>query len=152
MNSSTMRKVECYCLFDITNTGIIGHTRNTAFPVIDKTGNKISTSVDLNRARNQQRNFDTLLQLIGLRTQIFNIESPTVCNGNNTPLAQPKKCWKFSFEIEPNSQWSVDRDEFWVLKQDNDGTPMIVGLTEDSGLDPLLHATGPTPNIVYHGQ
>lgn len=144
-----MRKVECYCLFDITDTGINGHTRNISFPTIDKTGNQIMTSAELNRARNQQRNFDTLLQLISLRTQMFNIESPTICN---TDLFPGKKCWKFSFEIEPNAQWLVDNDEFWVLKQDSDNTPMITGLTEDTGLDPILCATGTAPNIVYHAQ
>ena len=149
MNSSTMRKVECHCLFDITDTGINGHTRNASFPLLDKKGNQITTSMELNRARNQQRNFDTLLQLIGLRTQIFNIESPMICNST---LFAGKKCWKFSFETEPNAQWLVDNDEFWVLKQDSTGTPMIVGLTEDSGLGPILNATGDSPNIIYHAQ
>jgi hypothetical protein len=144
-----MRKVECHSLFDITNTGINGHTRNIAFPVADKNGNQIMTSAELNRARNQQRNFDTLLQLIGLRTQMFNIESPKVCT---TTLFPDKKCWQFSFEIEANAQWLVDNDEFWVLKQDSDNTPMIVGLTEDPGLAPILDATGTNPNIIYHAQ
>ncbi len=107
------------------------------------------TSAELNRARNQQRNFDTLLQLIGLRTQIFNIESPTLCN---SPLFPGQKSWRFSFEIEANAQWLVDNDEFWVLKQDSNNTPMIVGLTEDPGLGPILDATGINPNIIYHAQ
>jgi hypothetical protein len=149
MNSNTMRKVECHSLFDITDTGINGHTRNIAFPITDKNGNQIMTSAELNRARNQQRNFDTLLQLIGLRTQIFSIESPKVCS---TPLFPGKKCWQFSFEIEDNAQWLVDRDEFWVLKQDSDSTPMITGLTEDPDLDPILNATGTSPNIIYHAE
>jgi hypothetical protein len=144
-----MRKVECHSLFDITNTGINGHTRNIAFPVADKNGNQIMTSAELNRARNQQRNFDTLLQLIGLRTQMFNIESPKVCT---TTLFPDKKCWQFSFEIEANAQWLVDNDEFWVLKQDSDNTPMITGLTEDPDLAPILDATGTNPNIIYHAQ
>lgn len=144
-----MRKVECHSLFDITNTGINGHTRNIAFPVTDKNGNQIMTSAELNRARNQQRNFDTLLQLIGLRTQIFNIESPTLCNSSLFP---GQKSWRFNFEIEDNAQWLVDRDEFWVLKQDSDNTPMIIGLTEDPGLNPILDATGINPNIIYHAQ
>jgi hypothetical protein len=63
-----------------------------------------------------------------------------------------KKCWQFSFEIEDNAQWLVDRDEFWVLKQDSDSTPMITGLTEDPNLDPILNATGTSPNIIYHAQ
>ena len=149
MNSNTMRKVECHSLFDITDTGINGHTRNIAFPITDKNGNQIMTSAELNRARNQQRNFDTLLQLIGLRTQIFNIESPTLCN---SPLFPGQKSWRFGFEIEDNAQWLVDRDEFWVLKQDSDSTPMITGLTEDPGLNPILDATGINPNIIYHAQ
>jgi hypothetical protein len=144
-----MQKVECHCLFDITHTGITGHTRNMSFPVVDKNQNHITTSAQLNCARNQQRNFDTLLQLIGLRTQIFSIESPELCESSLWP---GKKCWRFSFEIEHNSQWLVDNDEFWVLKQDSHNTPMITGLTESTGLDPLLDATGTHPNITYHAK
>ena len=87
-----MQKVECYCLFDITDTGINGHTKNVSFPLIDKNGKKIANSAELNQARNQQRNFDTILQLIGLRTQIFNIDPPVLCNNIPHDQLKGKKC------------------------------------------------------------
>ncbi len=145
-----MQKVECYCLFDITNTGINGQSRTTAFPIKTKDGIEISNTVELNRCRNQQRNFDTLLQVISLRTQIFNIKSPIYNQGNSYFQGRPH--WQFSFEIEPNSQWLVDNDDFWILKQDTTGTPMIIGLNETADLAPVLDATSATPNVIYHAQ
>lgn len=130
-----MKKVDCYCRFDITATGV-----TTSRP------GKIDT--DSQRARNQQRNWDTMLQLAGMRTQIFNVEGPTDATGSS-PFGTDTRAWKFSFEIEPESQWLVDGDEFWVLKQDSDGTPMITGLTESPVLEPMIRMFGDRPNVIY---
>jgi hypothetical protein len=127
-----MQKVECYCLFDITATGV---TQNRA------TGDQ--------RARNQQRNWDTMMQLVGMRTQIFNVAGPEIADSVESPFAKDRRTWKFTFEIEPDAQWLVDGDEFWILKQDSDGTPMITGLTESAGIDPVIRTTGSGTNVIY---
>lgn len=127
-----MQKVECYCLFDITATGV---TQNRA------SGDQ--------RARNQQRNWDTMMQLVGMRTQVFNVEGPEQIDDNDSPFGKNRKTWKFTFEIEPEAQWLVDGDEFWILKQDSDGTPMITGLTESSNIDPIIRTSGSGANVIY---
>jgi len=127
-----MLRVECYCLFDITATGVTS----------TRPGND-------QRARNQQRNWDTMLQLAGMRTQIFNVEGPVLSDSADTPLGTDHRVWHFSFEIEPESQWLVDGDEFWVLRHDSEGTPMITGLTESAGVEPMIRALGPAPNVIY---
>ena len=143
-----MKKIECYCLFDITPTGITSQ-RNVPLPCVTHQGVTIADQNTLNFARNQQRNYDTLIHLIGMRTQIFNIEAPTQDTESHI-FGKNLKCWRFSFEIEPQAQWLVDQDEFWILKNDSDGTPMILGLDESAGLEPVLDATGAQPNIIYH--
>jgi len=127
-----MLRVECYCLFDITATGVTS-TR----PGGDQ------------RARNQQRNWDTMLQLAGMRTQVFNVEGPRMPDSADMPFGPDRRVWHFSFEIEPESQWLVDGDEFWVLRHDSEGTPMITGLTESAGVEPMIRALGPAPNVIY---
>ena len=127
-----MQKVECYCLFDITATGV---TQNRA------NGDQ--------QARNQQRNWDTMMQLVGMRTQVFNVQGPETVSGEHSPFDCDGTVWKFSFEIEPEAQWLVDGDEFWILKQDSDGTPMITGLTESAGIDPVIQTSGPGANVIY---
>ena len=145
-----MTKVECYCLFDISATGVTGHIKNMVFPMVTKTGLTINDQRELSNARNRQRNFDTILQLLGLRTQIFNITEPVLIENDSTRFNNHNKYWMFSFEIEPQAQWSVDGDDFWMLKQDSDGTPMIVGLGEEQGLNPVIDATSDNPNIIYY--
>jgi hypothetical protein len=131
-----MKKVDCYCLFDITATGVSSNRPSGPDPAV-------------NLARNQQRNWDTMTQLAGMRTQIFNIDPPQRIEGKESPFGDDCTAWKFSFEIEPEAQWTVDGDEFWVLKHDSDGTPMITGLTETPGLEPLIQTLGDHPNVIY---
>jgi nucleoside-diphosphate-sugar epimerase len=66
-------KIYCETVFDITATGVTGHFKSSRIPFIDHAGHKITDSDSWNRARNQQRNWETLTQLIQLRTQIDNI-------------------------------------------------------------------------------
>lgn len=89
------------------------------------------------------------MQLVGMRTQIFNIQGPEMVDPKNSPFLSDHRAWRFSFEIEPEAQWSVDGDDFWLLKQDSDGTPMITGLTESPGLSPVICTSGPKPNVIY---
>lgn len=143
-----MVKIECYCLFDITHTGITGQVKNILFPHTTRTNVVINNNRELTMARNKQRNFDTLLQLIGMRTQIFDISTPELITDTKI-FENADRCWRFEFEIEPQAQWTVDGDDFWVLKQDSDGTPMIVDLDESPGLGSIIDATGKKPNILY---
>jgi len=142
-----MRKIECYTLFDITATGINGHVKAAQFPYVSRNGLTMADPASLARARNQQRNFDTLLQLIGLRTQMFNVSDPTV---QDTGPFGNQRTWHFDFEIEPQAQWLVDGDDFWVLKQDSDSTPMIIDLEETANLEPRIITQGNKINIIYH--
>lgn len=129
-----MKRVDCYCRFDITATGVTNSRPGTA-------------DAESQRARNQQRNWDTMLQLAGMRTQIFNVEGPEDATGRS-PFGSDR-AWKFSFEVEPEAQWLVDGDEFWVLRHDSEGTPMITGLTESADLEHVIRALGHRPNVIY---
>jgi hypothetical protein len=148
-----MQKFECYCLFDITATAVTGHQRNTEYPYISKSGIQIRNAQELAQARNQQRNLDTILQLVGMRTQIFEVTAPEVVTEHISEFAwagDTVKVWKFSFEIEPQSQWTVDNDEFWVLKNDSHSTPMLLGLTETAKMNPWIVTQGNCINTIYH--
>lgn len=155
MNSSTMQKVECLCLFDITATAINGHQRNIEYPYVSKTGTVVNNHQELARARNQQRNLDTVLQLIGMRTQVFEITDSEITTDIPAEFAwagTDVRVWRFTFEVEPLSQWSIDNDDFWILKNDSDRTPMLMGLTETAQMEPWLVTQGNNVNIIYHAQ
>jgi hypothetical protein len=143
-----MIKIQCYSRFDITATGVTISPKQVTFPFETRQGLIFRSSQDLTKARNQQRNFDTLMQLIGLRTQVFNASVPERLE--DPPLFPGCRAWRFDFEVEPKSQWLVDDDDFWLLKHDSQGTPMIISLDESSPLDPWIVTDGNNPNIIYH--
>ena len=69
-------RVLCHTLFDCTFTGVTGHFRESQLPLTTKTGLVLQTQADWNRARNQHRNWESLVQVISLRTQPMNMTRP----------------------------------------------------------------------------
>ena len=69
-------KIQCQTLFDITATGTTGHVKHNRMPYADNAGAKILDIGSWNRSRNQQRNWETITQLISLRTQVDNLQQP----------------------------------------------------------------------------
>jgi hypothetical protein len=108
--------------FDCTATGITGHFRQAQLPLTDRAGQAITNEQEWNRSRNQQRNFETLLQLIGLYTQPLDLSDPTY--DANT------KSWCFEFDVEYAGIFATELDALGLLKQQAQGVPMIVGLGE----------------------
>ena len=93
-------KIQCRTLFDCSYTGITGHFRPSIIPFEDQTGRLINDQQDWNRARNQQRNWETIVQMISLRTQPMNISNTSVVDD----------VWEFSFEIETPGVYSANGD------------------------------------------
>lgn len=134
-------KIQCRTLFDCSHTGITGHFRPSIIPFEDQTGRLISDQQDWNRARNQQRNWETIVQMISLRTQPMDISNTSVVDG----------VWEFSFEIETPGVYSANGniDNYDSLLSECDGIPMIIGLDETTDLVPKLIATGRKQNIWF---
>jgi hypothetical protein len=115
-------KIRISTHFDCTATGITGHFRYTQLPTIDRAGQRITNQTEWNRSRNQQRNFETLTQLISLYTQPLELTDPSY----NTQLQQ----WEFEFVVEFSAIFATENDSLGLLKQQSQHVPMIVGLTE----------------------
>ena len=82
----------CQTLFDITATGTTGHCKSVRMPYSDAAGQVIRDQVTWNRSRNQQRNWETLQQILSLRTQIMQITVPVTDQTGclNLKLTQPE--------------------------------------------------------------
>ena len=131
----------CQTLFDITATGVTGHLRPTRMPFTDQAGQLISDQDAWHRSRNQQRNWETLTQIIGLRTQIFDLQLPVRDRGGTT--------WMFEFETELDGVFGPDSDPTQILREDSEGVPMILGLDNRSDLAPVIVNRGPEQNIWF---
>jgi hypothetical protein len=123
-------RVKVICHFDCTYTGVTGHYRAGRVPFLDRAGQEIRDDMSWARARNQQRNYETLTQLIGLFTQPLNISQPI--------YDSKQKTWEFSFEIEHPGIFEHLGDSLGLLKHQSRGVPMILGLNERSDLEQNL--------------
>lgn len=127
-------RVVCTTRFDITATGVKSHFNISRLPFQDATGRNIANNDDWNHARNQQRNWETINQIISLRTLPDEISDPikTDQDGKNT--------WQFEFTVENPSTIELDGDPVGALAKDSNDVPMLLGLYEDPGIEPCLKA------------
>lgn len=130
--------INCYTLFDITDTGIRSHIRSVKFPMKDKRGNQISNEKEWDCSRNQQRNWETLLQVISLRTQPLRIIGPRKVSVAWKNSEERVYAWKFTFESEHDGVFDDGNAKLGHLIDDANGVPMIVGLTEYVKLTPQI--------------
>lgn len=130
-------KVLCKTLFDCAATRVTGHFKSSLMPFHDGCGHLIETVQDWNRSRNRQRNWETLLQIIGLRCQPMDIVEP----------AKLGPAWQFEFTVE--SEGAYGGESFSALYKDCEGVPMVIELDECHGVVPHISVAGDTQNIWF---
>ena len=118
-------KIRCTTTFDITATGVTGHCKPSRLPFTDASGQTIASEAEWNRARNQQRNLETITQLLSLRTQIDNVTRPVFDNDH----------WSFEFEVESDTIFALADDPLGVIKDDCYGVPMLLSTEPTLGSD-----------------
>jgi hypothetical protein len=111
-----MYAIRVSTIFDITFTNTTGYFQPHKLPYKDSACQLIENNAGWNRSRNQQRNWETLTQVISLRTQIFDIVYPV----------KHKSKWYFEFSVEDISVYGSEFDPFEILKNDAKNVPMIV--------------------------
>ena len=132
-------RFSCTTLFDITATGVTGHFKLSRVPFEDRAGNTIEDVADWNRSRNQQRNWETVNQIIGMRTQV-----------NSTTPQREGSSWSFEFETETPGVYGTDADPVGVLYSDADGVPMLTDLDNNRELASVVVVSGPRQNIWFN--
>ena len=132
-------KILCRTYFDCSATGVTGHFRPSQIPFNDRVGQLIKNQSDWNYARNQQRNWETVNQLIALRTQPDNV----------TPLPNLDGVWQFEFEVDNFVVYDGPDGELSGLLNECADVPMIVGLRETKTDQSVLVTTGLDQNIWF---
>jgi hypothetical protein len=134
-------KFACQTRFDITVTGITGHCKPAQMPFRDRAGQVIRDTESWNRSRNQQRNWETLTQILGLRTQLFALTIPIP--------DQTGTRWMFEFETETDGVYGSEEDPTRVLRADANGVPMLRELNNTPEIESILITDGPNQNIWF---
>jgi hypothetical protein len=126
------------------------------FTLVDITATGVIRSQDLDNAeRNQQRNWETLLQCIGLRTQPQNIQEPTVSTVEDIGIAEfgdfytgTQKIWTWSWTVEREGVYDLANAPLAGLLQDIEQVPIVTGLTETARfMLPIFYPYGTIKNI-----
>lgn len=132
--NNSMNHYSCYTLVDITNTNVITHSDND------------------NLQRNQQRNWESIIQLLTLRTKIHNIKYLGVSDDElsnhsfGIQYSGNHKVWSFTFAAD--NDYFSNNDRYGIIKADIQNTPIIPHLEETAPYtEPFFIASGPAMNI-----
>ena len=145
--------IKCLSLYDITQTNISFRKRS----------NEIIRD-DERRARAQQSNLETILQIINMRSQPENISEiirhrvdiNDIGNYNfgYTYTGQYHDInqiavWSFTFSVSHVDVFNNGLDELGYLLTDSDQVPMITGLDESFTLSRQISISDETRNVYF---
>lgn len=128
-------------LVDITATGV--------------TRNKVGED---EHKRNQQRNWETVLQVLGIRAQPTLVEGPMTGIVDEQILGQlfgdmyhgEQRIWLASFSIEHKDVYRKGDDQLALLAEDFNQVPIVTGLDETARfILPIFYSHGAIKNIVF---
>ena len=137
VSSNQLQLYQGYTLVDITPTG------------------QIVYSAEHDLERNQQRNWETVQQILSLRTQPEIISTSNIVEdikdhyfGIN--YQGEHKIWTFTFGVEYRDIYIDGPDVFGLLRSDFKFTPIVTELTETAIFSkPVFYSDGPWNNIYF---
>lgn len=106
--------------------------------------------------RNQQRNFETVLQVLGLRTQPHVKQWPVVLEFKEEEIrfffgemyTGKHRVWKMDFSADHPEAYSVNNEPLAGLEKDFEQVPIITGLAETARfMLPIFHPSGAIKNV-----
>jgi hypothetical protein len=133
----TLNRYFIVTLVDITNTGVV-------------------RAIGDQHKRDQQRNWETVLQTIGILTQPIDIKCGPVltCDVKSLNFGEMyqgiHKIWVADFSVEHQNVFSENDDELSRLKDCFNQVPIITGLDETARfLLPIFYCEGAIKNISF---
>jgi len=122
----------CITLIDITKTDAVRH-------YIDGIP-ELRSEYEL--MRNQQRNWQTILQVISLRVQPMHISVPIIATNQTLTqfgtLFATGTVWAFTFGVEQEAVFDLPDSPNKVLLNDLHNVPVVVNLKEDVTISPAI--------------
>ena len=137
MTDTRIHRHRGYTLVDVTKTDVTKYTP------------------ELERMRNKQRNWETVMQVLGLRSQIMGIrqlKTETIDLSGyqfGDSYTGKHRVWTFEFEVEFENLYLQDHDPYATLKNDFAHTPIILGLDETATPPVSLFYTDGTSKNIY---
>ena len=131
--------------------------RHRGYTLVDVTKTDVTKyTPELERMRNKQRNWETVVQVLGLRAQIMGIrqlKTETVDLSGyqfGESYVGKHRVWTFEFEVEFENLYLQDHDTYGTLKNDFAHTPVILGLDETAQPPvSIFYTAGESKNIYF---
>ena len=131
----------------------------TLFSLVDVTKtNHLHNSISNELARDQHRNYQTMIQTLGLRTQphisekpeILEVESIKKYNFGESYIGK-HNVWQLDFSVEyPDAFMDKDSNQVGLLEEDFDQVPVVSMLKETARfILPCFFSYGPLRNIYF---
>ena len=99
----------------------------------------------------QQANFNSLVQAIGMRSNVTWDRDPIAEMGRVADQNIKAMHWRLEFFVEREQVFLKDQDAVGLLKTDLDGVPVIVGLNDSADINPAcFFSQGDKINIWIH--
>lgn len=102
--------------------------------------------------RDQQRNWETVLQLLGLKTQPLIVQSPVCFEHENLEFFEFGEFYQGTHSVWA-LQFRGERDDFYTidqLEEDFEQVPVVLGLNETARfMLPIFHSYGTLKNIYF---
>ena len=130
----------------------------TGFTLVDITATGVTRyRPEQEHERDQQRNWETVLQTLGLRTQPMMIQQPVVTEsqlGDGWEFGEyyqgRHKIWLWTFAVETADIFLLDNNPIGGLEKDFEQVPIIQGLNETARfMLPIFYPHGSIKNIYF---
>lgn len=143
----------------ISNSMTVGATLEfyTLLTLVDITATGVTRSTATNEhERNQHRNWETVLQTIGLTAQPIIVQGPTQITSELTGYEfggmyhGTHNIWTMTFAVEHAEAFTEDNNPVGILERDFAQVPIITGLNETAKfLLPIFYTHGSIKNIYF---
>jgi hypothetical protein len=155
--SGDLQFITIYTLFDITKTGVLKMFNADISVFVDDADQLVRNRTEWDRSRNQQRNWETVMQIIGLRAQPIMLENPQKITdfslsglGFGESYGNSQTVWVTSFATDHADVYSTSTDPVGLLKTESTFVPMIMGLKESANITKsCIIAQGSDANTVF---
>ena len=127
------------------------------YSLVDITATGVTRSLDPDDlARNQQRNWETVLQCMGLRTQPLHVTVPQNWTTElelhefGSMYSGQHEIWSWTWAVEREGVYDFDNEPMGALKKDFEQVPVVTYLTETARfMLPIFYPHGSIRNIYF---
>ena len=146
-------KYKISTLVDVSPSGIISEFREgVQMPFVDDLNQIINNRETWNTSRNEQRNWETIIQCISIRAQPILLTKPLITEvtgigSKGFGYSGKHKVWTFEFGFELADIYASAGDDVGLLKEQLDLIPIVSSLKETVNLSvSSLSTTGDKVN------